>query len=75
MKIHKMVCIDQELNEKLEGLNASSLVNKLLTEHFEMAKPKTKEEMVKRLEFLKLQEKHKKELAKYEWDWTANKQT
>lgn len=35
MKAHKMFCIDIELVQKLKGINASSLVNELLTKHFE----------------------------------------
>jgi len=34
MKQHKMFMIDEEICKKLEGINASYLVNKLLTEHF-----------------------------------------
>ena len=34
MKQHKMFMIDEEIIKKLEGINASYLVNKLLTEHF-----------------------------------------
>ena len=34
MKINKMLCIDEDLIKKLEGINASELVNRLLKEHF-----------------------------------------
>ena len=34
MKIHKMICLDPELVEKLKGQNASSLLNQLLKEHY-----------------------------------------
>ena len=34
MKIHKTVCIDQDNIGLLEGINASSLINELLSKHF-----------------------------------------
>lgn len=34
MKIHKMFCIDEEINAKLQKINASALVNELLKKHF-----------------------------------------
>lgn len=34
MKINKMFCIDDEFSRKLEGINASDLINKLLHQHF-----------------------------------------
>ena len=34
VKIHKMFCIEEELQSKLGGINGSELVNKLLNEHF-----------------------------------------
>jgi len=34
MKQNKVLCIDEEIIKKLDGINASSLVNKLLIDHF-----------------------------------------
>ena len=34
MKHHKMFCIDYELTKRLKDINASELVNELLTSHF-----------------------------------------
>ena len=33
VKVHKMFCIDAELVERLKGVNASELVNRLLENH------------------------------------------
>lgn len=35
VKIHKMFCIETELNKKLRGINGSELVNRLLLEFYE----------------------------------------
>lgn len=69
MKVHKMVCLDWELAQKLNGLNASALVNKLLTAHFEV-NPNydhlTLPEKKLLLEKIQLHNKHKKEMKKYD---------
>jgi len=62
MKVHKMFCIDHELAEKLKSENASALANSLLTEHFCMQEPETKEQLKQRIKKLKLMKKHGEEL-------------
>ena len=62
VKIHKMICIDQDINEHLTGLNASSLINDMLRSKFEhadlkgMSKEQLAHEMKKEKLRLKLQE-------------------
>lgn len=34
MKINKMICIDEETAKKLDEINASELINRLLKDHF-----------------------------------------
>lgn len=68
MKVHKMVCIDEEIDRELKfrGANISGLVNDLLKQHverFDVKKLSTEE--LKKIKALKdLKEKHKEELIK-----------
>ena len=64
MKIHKMFCIDQELAKELVNVNASGLVNDLLTKHFnkEDITKMTTEQLKKKLKITKATMKYDKEL-------------
>lgn len=57
MKINKLFCLDEEIAKKLEGINASFLVNKLLIEHFN-------EEISENLDILKKKFSENREILK-----------
>lgn len=59
VKVHKMFCIEHDIAQRLKGVNASALVEELLTKHF-------KETDLKRLGAEKLGELRKLVIAKNE---------
>jgi hypothetical protein len=69
MKINKLFCLDEEIAKKLEGLNASELVNRLLKEHFstEMSENLTilKKKYSENKQILKESKRKDRELASF----------
>ena len=64
---NKMISIENEQFEWLqEQNNASEIIIGLLQEHINAQKPKTEEEIMKRIAYLEKKEEMEKELKKYE---------
>ena len=42
MRINKVICLEPHIHERLEGINASQLINELLEEHFNIKSEKDK---------------------------------
>ena len=74
MKVHKMFCIDADLAVKLEGENASALVNKLLKDYLSCKdiESMTREQAEKRLAYLELKKKHRLEMEALEKEQLGN---
>jgi hypothetical protein len=68
VRVHKMLTIEQDLMDKLKGVNASGLVNELLTAHFNKTdiKKMTGDELRHRIKVEKLKLKHKQEMETVE---------
>ena len=64
VKVHKMFCVDGEVEEFLKGVNASELVNRLLLEHMnkEDLNSMTKEQIQAELKINALKRKTDKEV-------------
>ena len=50
MKINKTICIDIELYDQLENINASSLISALLIKHFDNSNPEKKKQNIQESE-------------------------
>lgn len=64
MKMHKMICLDPEIIEKLKGENISSLVNSLLSDYVKRndLNSMSEDELKKALAIEEAREEFKKKL-------------